>query len=212
MGRGGGYFVHPSIVQARELGEAIGSALGREMAAGTPMPSLMTTQGPTPRSMSQSHTHPPAARPATKPTTTAPKRHQETSMKTQTDHNMRARLERLETAQERRELLASRPDLTANAKTNAWLESAPIADVRAACDSLARTDANASAPSSVSSADREHIRSRMRGGSQTTNPSGRATRMNGTKQEFLDMTPEQARARLAEIERARAGSSKRRSA
>jgi hypothetical protein len=144
-------------------------------------------------------------------TNTAPTRHQETSMKTQTDHNMRARLERLETAQERRELLASRPDLTANAKTKAWLESAPIVDVRAACDTLARTDVHTSAPV-VSAADRERIRSRMRGGSQSANPSGRATRMNGTNQEFLDLTPEQARARLAEMDHARAGSSKRRSA
>lgn len=146
------------------------------------------------------------------PNRTAKQNEARTDMKTQTDRNMAARLERLETAQERSELLASRPDLMASAKTKAWLEDAPIATVRKACSLLARNDGQSSPSPDVSAADRERIRSRMRGGAQTINPSGRAIRVTGNKLEFLDITPEQARARVAEIERERNGSRKRRSA
>lgn len=141
---------------------------------------------------------------------------------------MAARLERLETAHERSSLLASRPDLMRQPKVKAWLETAPIATVRNAVKSLEKPSApkpaaaasaaptvradiaGAAATNSGIPADEvSRIRSKMRGGAQSVvNPTGAATRMNRNKQEFLDMTPEQARARLVEIQKERGSARK----
>lgn len=144
--------------------------------------------------------------------------------------SMSARLERLETAQERTQLLASRPDLMRQPKVKVWLETAPLATVRNAVKSLEKPSApkpaaaasaaptvradvpgQAAANAGMPAEEVSRIRSKMRGGARSiadVNPTGQATRMAGNKQEFLDMTPEQARARLVEIQKERGNAQK----
>lgn len=117
-----------------------------------------------------------------------------------------ARLEAVETREERSRLLASRPDLTRDPKTNAWLSSAPIDEVRRAIAAITAPKAPKLAAAVVPASTQPNAHGR--GGNYITPNAeldvqmglARATtaiRHEGNKLLLGVMTPAEAKAELA---------------